>query len=302
MYLVTGGCGFIGSHLVELLLTQGHRVRVLDDLSNSTKKNLSPQAEFLLGSIADGEIMQRALEGVEGVFHLAAVVSVPESITHWHKAHLINCGGAIRLFERAVKLPIVYASSAAVYGDSAAIPLNEKAPTSPLSPYAVDKLACEMHAQVAWHLHRTPSTGCRFFNVYGPRQNPYSPYSGVISKFSAKIARKEPLTIYGDGNQQRDFIFVKDVAQMLLKAMETLNKGAHIYNFCTGRAHSINELADVMGEIVGVAVKKEYAPPRLGDIRFSLGDPAKTSQELGLKASTPLEKGLRECLMAFPQL
>ena len=294
--LVTGGCGFIGSHLVDLLIENGHNVRVLDNLSNSTKKYLSSHAEFLLGSIEEENTLQRALEGVDGVFHLAAMVSVPDSIAYWHKNHLTNCSGTIQLLECAKGLPTIFASSAAVYGDIAQLPHNEEMHPRPLSPYAVDKLACEMQLQLAWQLYHTPSVAFRFFNVYGPRQNPSSPYSGVISKFVDRIARDEPVTIYGDGNQKRDFIYVKDVASTLLKAMHRPFTGAHLYNLCMGQETSINALADLIGNIVGKEVKKEYAPPRSGEILHSKGDPSKIQTDLGLKLETPLKEGLKRLM------
>ena len=298
MYLVTGGCGFIGSHLVDLLVAKGHKVRVLDDLSNSTQINLSEKAEFIRGSITDEALLRQALEGVQRIFHLAAMVSVPESVEHWYKSHLINCGGTIRLFELAKKKPIVFASSSAVYGDLK-FPHREDAHCKPLSPYAVDKRTCEMHAEIAWQLHGTPSIACRFFNVYGPRQNPSSPYSGVISKFAAQLQRKETLTIYGDGEQKRDFIYVKDIVKMLDKSMEFLKEGAHIYNFCTGNARTINKLVDLMERAAQVSLKKEYVSTRPGDIFVSQGDPSKAWHEMGLKAEISLEAGLRTYFKTF---
>lgn len=301
-YLVTGGCGFIGAHLVELLTLLGHDVRVLDDLSNGTKKYLPKGVDFILGSIADETILRLALNGVEGVFHLAAMVSVPESITHWHKNHLVNCGGSVRLFELATGIPIIFASSAAIYGDAPSLPHKEETPPRPLSPYAVDKLACEMHAPLAWHLHRTPSISFRFFNVYGPRQDPRSSYSGVISKFVDQITQHLPITLFGDGNQLRDFVYVKDVVRILVKAMETPFEGAHVYNLCSGIGTSINALAEMMGTLTGLNITKKYLPPRPGEISLSYGDPSKTYQQLGLKTETSLEQGLTELLLEHHEI
>lgn len=296
MYLVTGGCGFIGSHLVDLLLEQGHPVRILDDLSNGSTSYLPREAEFIQGSITDTALLQQALQGVEHIFHLAAIVSVPESVAQWHRSHLVNCGGTIRLFECAKKIPIVFASSAAVYGDSQTFPQNESSICKPLSPYAVDKLSCELHAQLAWKLFGTPSAACRFFNVYGPRQNASSPYSGVISKFAHSLACNNPITLYGDGNQRRDFIYVKDVAQMLYRTMQRLTEGVHLYNFCTGSAHTINALADLMMKITGIQVEKHYCPPRPGDLLISQGDPTKAAREMNVRTHTSLEQGLTQMM------
>jgi UDP-glucose 4-epimerase len=293
MYLVTGGCGFIGSHLVDYLVAKGHLVRVFDDLSSSSKKYLPKEAEFICGSLTDETKLQQTLDGVTHIFHLAAMVSVPHSVTHWYQSHLVNCGGTIRLLELAKKIPIVFASSSAVYGDLQQLPHSEGAFCDPLSPYAVDKLSCEWHAKIAWQLHETPAFACRFFNVYGPRQNPASPYSGVISKFADCIARGTSLPIYGDGRQRRDFIFVQDVVQMLYKAMESLQDGAHVCNFCTGETCTVNDLADLMMKITGVELKKDYLPERPGDIYISQGNPLKAWQEMKLKAETSLEEGLK---------
>lgn len=297
MYLITGGCGFIGSHLADILLKKGHRVRILDDLSSGSKKYLPKEADFICGSITDEKSVQQAVDGIEGIFHLAALVSVQESIAHRHHSHQINCGGTLKLLEYAKKTPIVFASSSAVYGDSC-LPNTETSTCKPLSPYAVDKLSCEYHAQVAWQLFGTPSVACRFFNVYGPRQRDSSPYSGVISRFTRCLIQKEPLTIYGDGNQQRDFIFVRDIARMLYLTMSQLTEGARVYNFCTGRACTINALADLMMKSVpGLQVERNYVPARAGDILISKGDPSKAAKEMHVQAEISLEEGLHRLLM-----
>ena len=295
-YLVTGGCGFIGSHVTDRLLEEGHHVRILDNLVNSSTQYLQPQTEFVNGSITDKEILKKSLEGIDGIFHLAALVSVTDSVAHWHDNHQVNCAGTLRLLELAQGLPIVFASSAAIYGDAPELPQREETIPHPLSPYAIDKLTCEMHLKLAWDLHRTPSASFRFFNIYGPRQNPSSPYSGVISKFADLLTRNAPITIYGDGNQRRDFVYVKDVAEILVKTMSPSLSGVNIYNLCTGHSISINELADLMGQITGVRVKKEYARARPGEILISFGDPAKALKTLGLQPYTCLEQGLTELL------
>lgn len=295
-YLVTGGCGFIGSHIVDRLVEEGHHVRVLDNFANSSPQYLPAQAELVVGSITDDAILKQAIQGIDGIFHLAALVSVTDSIEHWHQNHLVNCSATIRLLELAQGVPVILASSAAVYGDTPELPQREVTLPRPLSPYALDKLTCERHAKLAWDLHRSPTASFRFFNVYGPRQNPFSPYSGVISKFASLLEREAPLTIYGDGEQQRDFIFVKDVAEMLVKTMSSPLKGAGVYNLCSGHSISINALADLMGKITGSAVRKEYAPPRSGEILVSCGDPTKALQVLGLQARTSLIEGLSQLM------
>jgi UDP-glucose 4-epimerase len=295
-YLVTGGCGFIGSHLVDKLLAQGDQVCILDNLVNSSPQYVPPQAELLVGSITDDTLLKQALQGMAGIFHLAAMVSVTDSVMYWHRNHLINCSATIRLLELSQGLPLIFASSAAVYGANPNLPHQEEMVPCPLSPYAIDKLSCEMHAKLAWELYNTPSVCFRFFNIYGPRQNPASPYSGVISKFSACLAQNTPLTIYGDGEQYRDFVYVEDVAEILVKTMASPWNGAFVYNLCTGKAISINALADLMGHISGVRVQKVYAPNRPGEIRFSCGDPTKTLNHLGLHPQTSLTQGLQSLL------
>lgn len=293
-YLITGGCGFIGSHLVDLLLEEGHAVHVLDDLSNSTLNHLSKKASFYRGSILDRHVLESALKGVEGIFHLAACVSVPESIQHWHKHHLVNCAGTVNVIDCAPGIPFIYASSSAVYGDHPCLPQKENQPLRPLSPYAIDKLAGEMHLEAAWRFHQTPSVSYRFFNIYGTRQNPNSPYSGVISKFTKMIKERNAITIFGDGEQRRDFVSVKDVVRILAHTMSNLTEGARVYNLCTGADTSINELADLIGQIADVAVEKKYAPQRPGEILISRGDPSKLFKEKGIQAKIPLSEALLE--------
>lgn len=295
-FLITGGCGFIGSHLAETLVENGYGVRILDDLSNGKKEQIPKEAELIVGSITDPHIWPDVLKGISGVFHLAAIPSVVKSVEEWHASHMVNCGGTIQLFEEAREIPIIYATTAAVYGDAAELPIKESTPARPLSPYAVDKLSCEMHAQLAWHLHQTKNIGFRIFNVFGARQDPRSPYSGVISIFLKQILQKKPLTIYGDGEQKRDFIYVKDVAKMLLKAMEQPFQGADVYNLCSGQEITINALADLMSQIANVKIELIYAPQRTGEVRFSKGDPSKAWNALGIKAETSLYQGLREMM------
>ncbi|MCW2243921.1 NAD-dependent epimerase/dehydratase family protein [Azospirillum canadense] len=284
-YLVTGGCGFIGSHLADRLIADGHRVTILDDLSTGRMENKPTLARLVVGDVADQEVVRRAMEGVDGVFHLAAIASVPRSREFWAETHRTNLSGTITVFEaaRAARngepVPVVYASSAAVYGDNTATPLREDAVTRPLSAYGADKLGCELHARVAWEIHGVPTVGFRFFNVYGPRQDPASPYSGVISIFARKVSRGEDVTIYGDGQQVRDFVFVGDVVRFLARAMERGPQGAAqgvgVFNLCTGRATSLLMLLDVLQELCGSRVRRVHLPPRPGDIRVSIGEPAR---------------------------
>jgi UDP-glucose 4-epimerase len=298
LYLVTGGAGFIGSHLVDALLGRGDRVRVLDDLSTGRRDNLDSRAELVVGDVADAEIVARTMAGADGCFHLAAIASVEMGNRDWLGTHRVNLTGAITVFDAARRardggpVPVVYASSAAVYGDSADLPLKETAATRPLSAYGADKLGCELHARVATIVHGVPTAGCRFFNVYGPRQDPTSPYSGVISIFFNRIGQGRGITIFGDGGQTRDFIYVGDVVQALLAIMERKTGEPGVFNICTGRSTSLLELADSVGQVFGRKAEITLAPPRAGDIRASLGDPALARSTLGFEARTPLPEGL----------
>ena len=242
-FLVTGGCGFIGSHLCDALLREGHAVRVLDDLSSGSPENLPRGVEFVRGDVARPETARLALNGVQGCFHLAAIASVERGMQDWVGTHRVNLTGTIVLLEQIRRLPgreripFVYASSAAVYGDCDALPLTETSVPRPLSAYGADKLACELHARVASVAHDIPTVGLRFFNVFGPRQNPASPYSGVISIFCDRLGRGEAVEVFGDGHQTRDFIFVRDVVTALVHAMTICPSGAPVFNVWTGPVH-----------------------------------------------------------------
>lgn len=300
-YLVTGGCGFIGSHLVERLLADGHAVRVLDDLSTGRRENLPPNVPLTVGDVADAGLLREALAGMDGCFHLAAVASVDRSREDWLGTNRTNLVGALAVFNAARQgadgpLPVVYASSAAVYGDTPVPPIGEDAATRPLSAYGADKLACELHARVADGVHGVPAMGFRFFNVYGPRQDPRSPYSGVISIFADRIARGERLAIHGDGGQVRDFVHVGDVVRVLAAAMQAPRRGAPVFNVATGVPTSINRLAEVLAALSGRPLDRVYGPARPGDIRMSVGDPTRLLEAYGQRCDTPLEDGLRHTL------
>ena len=205
-YLVTGGCGFIGSHLCAALVARGDRVRVLDDLSTGSRANLAPGAGLVVGDVADPAVVQGAMQGVDGCFHLAAIASVERAVREWLATHRVNLSATIGVFDaaRAVgPVPVVYASSAAVYGDQETLPIAEDAPKRPLSAYGADKLGCEQQALVAGHVHQVPTMGLRFFNVFGPRQDPKSPYSGVISIFCDRLSAGQPVQVFGDGGRSR---------------------------------------------------------------------------------------------------
>ena len=305
-FLVTGGCGFIGSHLCEALLARGDGVRVLDNLSTGRIGNLPTEAEFIRGDITEPADTFRAVDGVDGCFHLAAIASVERGQRDWVGTHRVNLTGTIGLFEairRAAtpgSIPVVYASSAAIYGDCDTLPITEGASKRPASAYGADKLGCELHACVAARVHGVPTTGLRFFNVYGPRQDPTSPYSGVISIFSDRLRRGEPVKIYGDGLQTRDFIFVRDVVTALISAMDRHVADAPVFNCCTGVATSVLHLVRLIGELTGCAPNLQFTAPRPGEIRHSLGCPAIARTALGLPEPVPLRDGLAELLAWSP--
>lgn len=297
-YLVTGGAGFIGSHLCDALITRGDRVRVLDDLSTGRRSNLPPGVELIVGDVTDPVTVRDAVAGIDGCFHLAAVASVTRTADDWLGTHRANLTGIITVFDalRRRQVKAVYASSAAVYGDCSALPLTEAAPTRPLSAYGADKLGCELHARVAAYVHSIPTVGLRFFNVYGPRQDPESPYSGVISLFCERARSNEALDIHGDGLQTRDFIYVADVVSALLAAMHRRTDSAAVFNVCTGIATSVQELARTIARLASRELDIRYRPPRPGDVRASLGSPAAARTALGLGPCLALDDGLARVL------
>ncbi|WP_287885641.1 NAD-dependent epimerase/dehydratase family protein [Paracoccus sp. (in: a-proteobacteria)] len=298
--LVTGGAGFIGSHLVEHLAAAGERVVVLDNLSSGKPENLPPQVELIAGDITDGALVGELVQGVDCVFHLAALVSVQECIKDWELGHRINLDATVGLFHAAARarpggVPVVYASSAAVYGDRSGSTCCETSLPAPISPYGVDKLGCEHQARAMAEIHKLRSVGLRFFNVYGPRQDPASPYAGVISKFCANRLADSPHTVFGDGLQSRDFIYVADIVEGLVRARAYAQgqEGAAVFNLCTGAETTLVGLAS---EIDGIADRGPtliiHADPRSGDIRMSLGDPSLAARDLGFTARTDIRSGL----------
>jgi UDP-glucose 4-epimerase len=256
---------------------------------------LAPSAELIRGSVADRSIVRSAMAGMDGCFHLAAIASVVRCEQDWAGTHATNLGGLIAVLEaaRERKLPVVYASSAAVYGNAAPVPAHEGSPVAPISAYGADKRGCELHAGAGTASFGIPTLGLRLFNVYGPRQDGASPYSGVISAFCDRLSQGAPITIWGDGQQTRDFVYVGDVVAAMLAGMARLPATPRVINVCTGRAISVLELARVIGGLCGVRPVIEHRPGRLGDIAASRGDPSLLRAALGIVAETTLAEGLR---------
>jgi len=302
LILVTGGAGFIGSHLCTALLARGDAVRVLDDLSTGRRENVPPRVELVVGDVADAATVRAAAAGVDAVVHLAAIASVQRCTEDWLGAHRVNLGGTIAVFDAARDpcgrgpVPVVYASSAAVYGEQARLPISEDAPCQPLSAYGADKFGSELHARVAGAVYGVPTLGLRFFNVYGPRQDPHSPYSGVISVFCGRIARGEPIVINGDGGQTRDFVFVADIVAGILAGLERASTAAPVLNLCSGHATSVRELVDTLRTVTATETPVLHGPPRPGEIRHSLGDRSRSVATLALPPPTPLAEGLASVL------
>ncbi|MCX5975073.1 MAG: GDP-mannose 4,6-dehydratase [Coprothermobacterota bacterium] len=302
LFLVTGGAGFIGSHLAEHLLNAGHRVRILDNLSTGRRQNLahlSKKVEFLLGDIRRQTDLGTATKGSDGVFHLAAIASVQRSIRYPLLTHEVNATGTLRLLQAARRTGVarvVVISTAAVYGDAPSLPVQEDSLPAPLSPYGTSKAAAEEYALMFSRLGWLQTVVIRPFNIYGPRQDPGSPYSGVISRFVESAVRGRDPALYGDGSQTRDFLFVADLCRALAQAMEEEKAEGQILNVAGGRETSIATLGEVLFRLQGRAFAPSIHPARSGDIRHSLASIAKAETILGWRPQTPLEQGLRQTL------
>lgn len=299
-FLVTGGCGFIGSHLVDRLVQMGHQAVVLDNLSSGDEKRLPPSAHFVRGDVRHPEDLDAAIGGgIDGCFHLAAIASVEGCRQRPAYAHSVNYTGTAEVFDAALRaggVPVVYASSAAVFGHATELPLTEESATSPSSNYGADKLACERLAVKMAEDKGLCSAGLRFFNVYGPRQSADSSYAGVISLFSRQIAREQDLLVYGDGSQTRDFIYVEDCVEGIWRAMGHLVDGrlagSEVFNICTSKPTNVLEIAGILMDIAGKKVRVRFDSPREGDIRHSLGRYAKAHAALGFEPTWDRALGL----------
>jgi UDP-glucose 4-epimerase len=306
-YLVTGGAGFIGSHIVESLLEQGHSVRVLDNFSTGKRENLDEltrrfdgkQLEILEGDVRDASRVGDAVRGVNIIFHEAAFVSVPQSMDEPQNCFDVNISGTSLLFDAARKAGVsraVVASSAAVYGESEALPLVEDTPLQPKSPYAVSKRVDEMYAELFTNSFGFEVVALRYFNVYGPRQRPDSMYAAAVPIFARRLLDHKPVTIFGDGGQTRDLINVHDVVRANLLASEHPNAAGQIFNICTGVETRLLDLLDVMYELLPNSPTHELAAPRQGDIYRSVGSPQKAADVMSFRAGVSLADGLKEVI------
>jgi UDP-glucose 4-epimerase len=302
-YLVTGGAGFIGSHIAAALAAAGGRVRVIDDLSTGYEENLAEvggRVEFVRAGLLDAEALRRALEGVEVVFHEAAIPSVPRSVENPAETHRACTEATFRLLMAAREAGVrrlVYAASSSAYGDQPTLPKTEEMPPQPLSPYAAAKLAGEYYCQAWTRSYGFETVSLRYFNVFGPRQDPGSQYSGVISRFIDALMTGARPVIYGDGGQSRDFTYVSNVVDANLRAAETTRGIGDVINIANGERTTLNQLLDTLKRVTGkTEVEAEYRDVRVGDVRHSLADITRARELLGYEPRVGLEEGLRKTI------
>ena len=301
--LVTGGAGFIGSHIAAGLMAEGARVRVLDDLSTGHRENIDEiggDLEFIEGSVADEQLLDKVLEDVEVVFHEAAIPSVPRSVEAPRQTHIASVDGTFSLLvaarDRKVRR-VVYAASSSAYGDQPTLPKAEQMLPDPLSPYAVAKLVGEYYCQVFTRVYGLETVSLRYFNVFGPRQDPGSQYSGVVSRFISMLLSNEQPVIYGDGEQSRDFTYIDNVVSANLKAASAKDASGKVINVANGERITLNQLLNELKELTGRQdVTAEYREPRVGDVRHSLADITLAQQFLGYESIVGLREGLQRTI------
>jgi UDP-glucose 4-epimerase len=303
--LVTGGAGFIGSNLIRTLLERGDDVRVLDNFSTGNRANLADLAaeiELVEGELRSYERVHAATRGVEVVFHQGALPSVPRSVHDPLTTGAVNVEGTLNVLlaarDEGVRR-VVFASSSSIYGSSGQLPRVETQSPDPISPYAVSKLAAERYCVSFSRVYPLETVALRYFNVFGPNQDPTSQYAAVVPRFITAIADERPVPVYGDGEQRRDFTYVANVVEANLLAAEAENVSGAVINVATGRGVSVNQLADAIGAMLGVAVEREYQPERAGDVRDSWADVTRAWELLGYEARITLEDGLRLAAEAF---
>ena len=301
-YLVTGGAGFIGSHIVERLLADNQQVRVADDLSSGLRGNVPQDVEVVEGDIADPAVATRAVGGCDFDIHQAAIPSVPRSVKNPVASHHANVDGTLCILVAARDAGIkrvVFAGSSSVYGESAVLPKREDMRPAPLSPYALHKLIGEQYCQMFTRLYGLETVTTRYFNVFGPRQQPGSPYSGVISLFIEALAAGKAPTVHGDGRQTRDFTYVADVVTGVLQACHAQGVAGEVINVAAGGRISLLELIRTLQSILKTDVEPLFGPPREGDVRDSQADIAKARKMLGFSPTVPFDEGLRATVKWF---
>ncbi len=304
-YLVTGGAGFVGSHLVDALLLQKAHVRVLDNLSTGRLSNLShvaSQIEFLQGNLEDAAIVKKAVTDVDVIFHQAALASVPRSVADPLATHHACVTGTVTLLDEARRAGVkrvVYAGSSSAYGNSVWDSKRESDLTGPLSPYAAAKLACEQYCRAFFESYGLETVCLRYFNVFGPRQDPEGPYAAVIPKFITRMMNGQPPIIFGDGLQSRDFTFVGNVVRGNLAAATASGVGGNVYNIAMGRSYSLLDLVGALNENLGTQLPPLFEPARIGDVRDSLADISKARRELNYEPSTNFMEGIRLTLAEY---
>lgn len=301
--LITGGAGFIGSHLTDVLLAKGYTVRILDDLSTGKRSNLpldNPRVELIEGDVANADVVARAMVDCQAVAHLAAVASVQASVDDPVRTHQSNFVGTLNVCEamrQANVKRVVFASSAAVYGNNGeGFAIDEDTPKAPLTPYASDKLASEYYFDFYRRQHALEPVVFRFFNIFGPRQDPSSPYSGVISIFSERAQKGLPITIFGDGEQTRDFFYVEDLVGLLVQALEAPHVEVGAINVGMNQATSLTQMLEVLAEVLGEIPPVSHSPARAGDIRHSRANNDRLLKRFKLAETTPMSVGLAKLL------
>ncbi|HYP19806.1 MAG TPA: SDR family oxidoreductase [Chloroflexia bacterium] len=304
-YLVTGAAGFIGSNIVEELVRRGETVRALDNLATGRRSNIEPfldSVEFVEGDITDEMLLSSALRGVDYVLHQAALPSVPRSVEDPLSAHGANATGTLMLLiaarDAGVKR-VVFASSSSVYGESPTLPKREDMPTEPLSPYAVNKLTGEEYCKVFTRLYGLPTVALRYFNVFGPRQDPKSQYAAAIPGIASRMLRGQSPTIYGDGEQTRDFTYVQNVVNANLLACERDEAVGLAMNVATAQRISLLDLVALLNEVLGTEIEPEFAPPRAGDVKHSLADISLAEGALGYRVEVDFKEGLARTVEAL---
>jgi len=305
--LVTGGAGFIGSNLTEALLKQGHRVRVLDDFSTGKRENLLydetyPSLEMVEGDIRDLAVCQKAMKGIEHVFHQAALPSVQRSVEDPLGSNAVNAGGTLNILfaarEETVKR-VIYASSSSIYGDTPTLPKLEEMPANPLSPYALQKYIGEQYCRLFYQLYGLETVSLRYFNIFGPKQDPASVYSAVIPRFIDALLKGHPPLIFGDGEQSRDFTYIDNVVRANLLAMSAEHLQGEAINIACGKRVSLNQLLNILKEIVGSKVSPTHEEARKGDVKHSLADINKGKRLLNYDPQVGIEMGLKKTVEFF---